>query len=139
MRKFYPKLDYFCVCDDIRHEVGEKVSYMGVYPNDVITIPIPHVLLKLCFHLSFSKLCNGDKFKMKVLDPNKNIVASGESPVYRKSGKRKYGDATLNVSFMGLQITEEGTHEVILAFGKDKKAQQNFKIVFEKEEEEEEE
>lgn len=39
-------------CDDIRQEVGGKLSYIGVYSEKMLVSPIPSVLPKLCLALS---------------------------------------------------------------------------------------
>jgi hypothetical protein len=41
------------VCDDVRLEVGQKHSYMGIYTNSVILPSFPFTLPKLCFVLQF--------------------------------------------------------------------------------------
>ena len=38
-------------CDDIRHEEGGKLSYMGVYSNALYTPSFPYVLPKLCVNV----------------------------------------------------------------------------------------
>ena len=35
-------------CDDIRHEVGNKVSFMGVYSGQLLVPSLPVILPKLC-------------------------------------------------------------------------------------------
>ena len=35
-------------CDDVRQEVGNKVSYMGIYGANLIVPSLPTTLLKLC-------------------------------------------------------------------------------------------
>lgn len=37
------------VCDDIRREIGNKLSYMGVYQSQLFVPKLPFVLPKLCF------------------------------------------------------------------------------------------
>jgi len=52
-------------CDDIRREVGEKVSFMGVYGSSLIVTEFPATLPKLCIIISvitpankpFEELC----------------------------------------------------------------------------------
>jgi hypothetical protein len=39
---------HLLVCDDIRHEVGNKPSYMGVYTGDILVEVFPFTLQKLC-------------------------------------------------------------------------------------------
>jgi len=41
-------------CDDIRQEVGSKLSYMGCYQGEIIVQITPVVLPKLCVSVSFS-------------------------------------------------------------------------------------
>ena len=41
---------FLCVtyCDDIRHEAGNKISYMGIYRRDMFVPEIPFTVPKLC-------------------------------------------------------------------------------------------
>jgi hypothetical protein len=39
-------------CDDIRQEVGNKQSYMGVYISEMILPSLPFILQKLCCQVS---------------------------------------------------------------------------------------
>lgn len=41
-------------CDDIRHEVGSKLSYMGCYQGEIIVQITPVVMPKLCVSVSVS-------------------------------------------------------------------------------------
>ena len=76
MARRYPKLNYHLICDDIRQEVGKKVSLIGIYPGNVIFMPIPSVMPKLCFHLVFSRLKAGDNFGIQLLDPDNKKIGS---------------------------------------------------------------
>lgn len=40
---------YSLICDDVRHEIGGKNSYMGVYGKDIIIEKIPALFAKLIF------------------------------------------------------------------------------------------
>ena len=46
-------------CDDIRHEINGKISYIGVYSNDLIVPSLPVTLPKLC--LSVKVVTPADK------------------------------------------------------------------------------
>lgn len=35
-------------CDDVRHEIGGKISFMGVYSGKLISSDLPGILPKLC-------------------------------------------------------------------------------------------
>lgn len=39
-------------CDDIREEIGNKVSYMGIYTQDLFVPTSPMILPKLCIAVS---------------------------------------------------------------------------------------
>jgi len=39
-------------CDDIRHEMGNKLSFMGCYQGELIVPAMPFVLPKLCIYAS---------------------------------------------------------------------------------------
>lgn len=39
-------------CDDIRHEMGNKLSFMGCYQGELIVPAMPFVLSKLCIYAS---------------------------------------------------------------------------------------
>ncbi len=43
------------VCDDIRREVGNKRSLMGIY-DDIIVESIPQLMPKICLAVSFRKI-----------------------------------------------------------------------------------
>jgi hypothetical protein len=40
------------VCDDVRKEEGNKLSYMGIYGNGILVPSFPFTLPKLCFIMS---------------------------------------------------------------------------------------
>lgn len=39
-------------CDDIRHEVGNKISFMGCYQNELFVPTAPIALAKLCVYVT---------------------------------------------------------------------------------------
>lgn len=41
-------------CDDIRHEIGSKVSLIGCYAGDMIVPVFPITLPKLCIHFTLT-------------------------------------------------------------------------------------
>lgn len=54
------------MCDDVRREEGNKLSYMGIYGANLVVKNFPHTLPKLCFVMSV--LCPGDE------DPPKSLT-----------------------------------------------------------------
>jgi hypothetical protein len=44
-----PRFLFTVVCDDVRQEVGNKMSMMGVYENSIILDAFPALVPRLCF------------------------------------------------------------------------------------------
>lgn len=44
-------------CDDIRHEINDKISYIGVYQSDLYTKKFPVILPKLCVAVTIVSPC----------------------------------------------------------------------------------
>ena len=81
MRKIAKKVSSV-ICDDIRMEVGNKHSYMGVY-NDMHFKKIPALIKNLSMGIMFHKL-NIDVSKI-----SSTITLPGKEPV--KLGIEEYG------------------------------------------------
>lgn len=54
-------------CDDVRLEVGNKVSYMGVYLNELFVPSFPFVLEKLCLSCQVKTPINSPFKSLKLL------------------------------------------------------------------------
>jgi hypothetical protein len=52
-----PRVEYVLVCEDIRQEIGNKPSAMGIFSGDIVVREFPHVFPKLCFlvHLTLTR------------------------------------------------------------------------------------
>ena len=76
---------YALYCDDIRHEVGGKVSYMGVYSGVMLTQAMPIILNKICLmaHLSIQEDIEFELVHFKVYLGNELI---GENEAHRPHG-----------------------------------------------------
>jgi hypothetical protein len=73
-----PTLSEFLVCDDIRQEVGNKVSLIGVYAGGSVVLSAgttaPQLIPSLCF---FARFTNGDgqyTVLTSLIDPSGNAV-----------------------------------------------------------------
>lgn len=131
MARRYPKLEHHFICDDIRQEVGNKISLIGIYPGNVMFMSIPSVIPKLCFHLVFSQLRPGDNFEIQLLDPdNKKVISIDNIKVPEKKTQLSLG--VLEVGFMGIKFKKEGTYRLVIAFGEEEKAKQEIKLEIKK-------
>jgi len=126
-----PKFEYFIICDDIREEVGNKMSFMGVYGPDIFVPSFPFVFPLLCMAIYYSNTKSGDSFSIKFKHPNGRIIGkaiSGTVP-----GKdHKNLKFTMLAKFAPLKIEKEGLCKLEIAFNNDNKTKQIIKIPFKK-------
>ena len=58
------------LCDDVREEVGNKFSIMGIYDDDVVFSSLPSMLPKLCLVVQIKEMkINITTYKIKVFSP----------------------------------------------------------------------
>ncbi len=62
-----PKFNFVIICDDIRTEVGNKISMMGVYQKDIFVPRFPYIFPKLCFVINYENIKGGDTFLIKFI------------------------------------------------------------------------
>ena len=132
MPRKYPKLDYHLICDDIRREIDKKSSLIGIYPSNIISVPIPSVIPKLCFHLVFSRLKSGDTLDIKLLDPDNKQILSIDNIKVPEKQKLRLG--VFEAGFIGIKVNKEGTYRLVIVFGEEEKSEQEIKIEIKKKE-----
>ena len=54
MKKNADRFVHVVFCDDIRHEVGNKVSFMGCYQREMLVPVTPLILARLCIFVTVS-------------------------------------------------------------------------------------
>lgn len=134
MARRYPKIVSYIICDDIREEVGNKFSLIGIYRGDVLNLHMPHVLPKLCFHLVLKGVKANDNIEIKLIDPkNKELIKTDPIPALIPK-KVKVKLCMLNVMFAGIAINKEGTYRLLCIFGEEERAVQEIKIEIKKSE-----
>lgn len=82
-----PKLNVI-YCDDIRQEVGDKISLMGIYTGDIIFDQLPSVLPKFSLLATFSLDLSDELpewFEVKVLAGKNNIPIASSGKVDGKN------------------------------------------------------
>jgi hypothetical protein len=65
-----PKITHTVICDDIRQEIGNKHSFIGVYGPIILVSKIPYVFPKLSFVLYFEDVKGGDVFSVELKNPS---------------------------------------------------------------------
>ena len=73
------------LCDDVRNEVGNKLSLIGVYTKDIVFNEIPAIYSKLCFVIIIKEL-------KELFTDVKLILKSPESSNLLPSGPISRGD-----------------------------------------------
>ncbi|MEO3879295.1 DUF6941 family protein [Rheinheimera fenheensis] len=86
-------------CDDIRHELGGKVSLMGVYGSHLLVHTLPVQLPKLAVHFNIEMPTEMKPDSIKV-----NIVINGKNHTSLELGGIGYND-TLAKEIYGHRIT----------------------------------
>ncbi len=108
------KLIHTVICDDIRVEVANKFSYMGIYEKDIVVPTLPLKVPKICF-IQFLLLEKG-KYRVRqiLMSPTKeigrvdfneqaNVISDTENFVFRSA-------------FENITIDELGEYQLQLYF-----------------------
>ncbi len=109
-------------CDDIRHEVGNKVSFMGCYQGELFVPFVPLMLPKLCVQVTISTTKERPIKSLTVrLDQGEHQLAVIEVPAddFARSmppvpGDAKRWSASVGVMLSPFNITEPGELRVVV-------------------------
>jgi hypothetical protein len=94
------------LCDDIRQEIGNKVSLMGIYGKDVLVAGIPFVFSKLCLWVT-AKDVQHEIHGLKVvvnIPKSEQIILELPEP----AGNKKHQDVQIGMAIAPLKIESEG-------------------------------
>lgn len=81
MKKNEGRFVHAIFCDDMRQELGNKVSFMGCYQSELFVPAVPIMLAKLCAHVTVSTVAKRPLKALTVrLDQGSNQVAVVEIP-----------------------------------------------------------
>jgi len=123
MPRKQPKFEYSIICDDIRQEIGNKLTFVGTY-QDVIFVPkLPFTFPKLCFFVQYKDIEAGDRFLLELTDPSNKIV--GKSINITVSAAQKPGKMRLSGIFSPIRAEKEGEYALGIAVnGNEKKKEE---------------
>jgi hypothetical protein len=68
---------YSILCDDIRFEQYNKLSFIGVYSDGIFVPKLPFVFPKLCIAQEFDDTKNAQKMKLVLRGPKINLPPIG--------------------------------------------------------------
>ena len=114
MPKRKPKVVHTIICDDIREERGNKITFVGAYGPDIFMTKIPFIFPKLCFVNFVRDIKSGDSISIELINP------SGKNGVGHES------KAAIFAIFSPLRIQEEGLHNLKITFNDDDKSKNEF-------------
>lgn len=109
-------------CDDIRQEMGNKVSFMGCYQGELFVPFVPLMLAKLCVQVTISTTVDRPIKSLTVrLDQGENRLAVIDVPVddFERSmppvpEEEKRWSASVGVMLSPFNITEPGEIRVVV-------------------------
>jgi len=102
----FAKETFTILCDDIRQEMGNKISLMGTYGKDVIVPSIPFIFPKLCLLLIAKEVqIEIPCLKVIVTIPKSDpIILDIPAPPIKK----KRQDIQIGITIAPLNIKSEG-------------------------------
>lgn len=106
------------VCDDVREEVGGKLSMIGLYQEEIIFAKIPAMLPKLAFVIFLEGIKRAiPEVLVKVLTPGREP----QEIKLDKPNKPKIKRAIMSFFLSPVRFEEPGELTIELYFGKEKK------------------
>jgi hypothetical protein len=94
------------LCDDVRNEVGNKLSFMGVYGPELWVGKLPAMMPKLCFVVIFEHIERSFvAAKARVIMPGYDPV---ELPIQALPGPQPGSNHTIIVALAPAKIGQEG-------------------------------
>ena len=119
-----------CVlCEDIREEKGDKLSYLGVYGINnagIVLDRLPAMLPKLCLAVMLSDVqCELTKCNVTVISPGLNKI-SLDLPAVPKYEIGK--NLTLGVTIAPFKFEQTGKSKIELRFNDEKRASVIFEF-----------
>jgi hypothetical protein len=75
MARRKPKFETGIVCDDIREEIGNKLTLIGIYEQEIFVSKLPYTFPKLCFFISCKNMKSGDSYSSALIGPSGKQLA----------------------------------------------------------------
>lgn len=123
-----PKLNYAIICDDIRQEIGNKMSFIGVYQEDIVVSILPFTFPKLCFSLNYSKVQGGASIVISFQNPSGKELSELPEFVLPDDLKSK-NKLIMTAAFSPLKVEVEGEYRLVATYSHDgKKYEEEIKI-----------
>lgn len=123
-----PKLNYTIICDDIRQEIGNKLSFIGVYQDNIFVPNLPFTFPKLCFSIHYSNVNGGASIDVLLKNPSGNELSKISEFALPDEMKSK-SKLMMTAAFSPLKIEEEGEYSLVAIYSHgEKKYEERVKI-----------
>lgn len=124
-----PIFEYAIICDDIRHEIGDKFSLIGIYGSDISVAQLPFFFPKLCVVVSYRNMQAGDRFVVELNDPSGKVLGDG----IRGEVPRQVKGLTRFMIFgvmSPVHVEEVGFHKLVVVINEEEETRREvpFKI-----------
>ncbi len=108
------------LCDDVRHEVGGKMSLMGLYSQDIVVNKVPAILPSISLVIMFEDIKETFKkiYVTLIMPKSEPIKVSYSAPADIAKGK----DANIVLSLSPFKLNNTGKAKFELRFSEDEKA-----------------
>jgi hypothetical protein len=121
-----PKVVHAIICDDIREERGNKITFVGTYGPDIFTTKIPFIFPKLCFVNFVRDIKSGDSISIELINPSGKRLGNIITNTMQKNGVGHENKTAIFAIFSPLRIHEEGLHKLKIIFNDDDKSKNEF-------------
>jgi len=123
-----PGIEHVILCDDIREEIGNKLSFMGVYTIDVNIPSEPFVFSQFCMAIFCKNLRGGDTFTIGLKSPTGKAVGKQMNGSIAPTGGRKALPLTILSRFESFRVEKAGDFELEITFNGDETSKKKVKI-----------
>ncbi len=131
MARRKPKFEYAIICDDIRQEISNKVSYIGIYGKDIFVSKIPFTFPKLCFSISYKDLKTEDSFSIELIDPSGKPLGKTINGIVPGELKDVITFHMFAI-FSPLVIKQEGSYKLVITINEDIRMKREVEFVISK-------
>lgn len=126
-----PKFQNIIICDDIRQEIGNKMSYMGIYKSKIIIPQEPFTFPKLCFAITYKDIKASDSFSINLYNPEGKKIGDGIKAGPSPEPYKGYKKLEMMGIFSPLNINKAGKYILKIKFNDDPELKKEIKIEIE--------
>ena len=114
-----PKFEYVIICDDIREEIGNKLTLVGVYAESIQVSKVPYSFPKLCFFIQYRDITSGDRFSIELKDPTGKRIGKTINGILQP--EKRVDKLRLLGIYSPLKMEQEGSYSLTITFNEDEK------------------